>query len=161
MHRHVARDADHFGFEIDAPGLAGKRRVFAGAQEIVTAALVHQGLGVVVGRHRRVAGQAHQLDVVEVSRAVDPLVRARQWRQAHFGVKREGVARFAAGGAGVTRAVQGFVQVLQLRREEVPVVQHLLQAVGDAGRIMGCREVARDDDELAVARAVFVSCQFH
>jgi hypothetical protein len=53
------------------------------------------------------------------------------------------------------------VQVLQLGREEVPVVQHLLQPGGDAGRIMRRAQVARDDDQLAVARAVLVGGEFH
>jgi hypothetical protein len=71
----------------------------------------------------------------------------------HCRIEREGVARAAA--------VQLVVQVLQLGREEVPVVQHLLQLAGDAGRIMGCAQVARDDNQLAVARAVFVGSEFH
>ena len=52
-------------------------------------------------------------------------------------------------------------QVFELGREEVPVVQHLLQARGDAGGEVGGGEVARDHDQLAVARAVFVGGEFH
>lgn len=59
--------------------------------------------------------------------------------------------------AGVERGVQ----VLQLRRHETPVVEHLLQAVGDAGGVVGEREVARHDDELAVAGAVLEGGEFH
>ena len=53
------------------------------------------------------------------------------------------------------------VQVLELRREEVPVVQHLLQPGRDAAGIVRGREVARDDDQLAVARSVLVGGEFH
>ena len=69
------------------------------------------------------------------------------------GLEREGMARLAA--------VQRRGQVLELRREEVPVVEHLLQASGDAAGIVRGREVARDDDELAVARAVLVGGKLH
>jgi len=58
-------------------------------------------------------------------------------------------------------AVQLVVQVLQLGRKEVPVIQHLLELAGYAGRIMGRAQVARDDKQLAVARAVFVGGEFH
>ncbi|MOA31554.1 hypothetical protein D3C78_1527170 [compost metagenome] len=57
--------------------------------------------------------------------------------------------------------VELLVQVLQLRRHEGPVVQHLLHAAGNAGRIMGQAQIAGDNNELAVARAVFVGSKFH
>ena len=68
-------------------------------------------------------------------------------------IEREGVARPAA--------VERVVQVLQLRAHEAPVVQHLLHAAGDAGGVVGAGEIARDDDELAVARTVFEGGEFH
>ena len=70
-----------------------------------------------------------------------------------MGVKGKGVAGFAT--------VQGIREVLQLRRMKVPVVQHLLQGVGDAGRIMRGSQIAGDDDQLAVTRSVFVGGKFH
>ncbi|MPN53944.1 hypothetical protein SDC9_201613 [bioreactor metagenome] len=60
-----------------------------------------------------------------------------------------------------TPGVELVIQVLQLRRQEVPVVQHVLQAVGDAGRIMGRAQVARDDNQLSVTGTVFVGGKFH
>ena len=57
--------------------------------------------------------------------------------------------------------VQGLVQVLQLRGHETPIVKHLLQAVGDARRIMRGAEVTRDHDQLSIASSVFVGGQFH
>ncbi|MCY1540257.1 hypothetical protein D9M68_758850 [compost metagenome] len=57
--------------------------------------------------------------------------------------------------------VEGDVQVVQLGADEVPVVQGLLQFVRDAGRIMRRAQVARDHDELSVARAVLVGGEFH
>ena len=152
-HLHVARDDGDLGLEVDAHGLAGHDHVVARAEEVVAAALVHQRVGVEALGHLGIARLAHQLHVVDVGRAVGPLVGARQRGHAHRGIEGKGVAR-AAG-------VEIRVQVLQLRAHEAPVVQHLLQPVGDAGGVMGEREVARDDDELAVARAVLQGGEFH
>ncbi len=152
-HGHVAGDDGDLGLEVDAEVFAGHHHVVAGADEIVAAALVHQGVAVEGGGHFAVAGGAHQLDVVQVSRAVGPLVGARQRRHAQGRIKGESVPRLAL--------VEGDVEVVQLGRMEVPVVQCLLQLVGDARRIMGGREVARDHHQLSVARAVFVSGEFH
>jgi hypothetical protein len=63
-----------------------------------------------------------------------PLVGTRQRRHALGSIERKGVARLSA--------VQGLIQVLQLRRQEAPVVQHLLQAVCNAGRIMSRPKIA-------------------
>ena len=142
-HGNVAGDDSQFGLEIDAIGLICAHNVVAGADEIITAALVHQRLGVVVGGHFGIAGHAHQLHVVNVGRPIRPLVGARQRCHAHLGVKRKGVAGLAL--------IQRVIQILQLWRHEVPVIQHLLQLGGDAGRIMRGGQVTRDDDELAVA----------
>ena len=57
--------------------------------------------------------------------------------------------------------VQAVVQVLQLRSVKAPVVQHLLQAAGDAGSVVGHAQVARDQYELAVAGAVLQGGKFH
>ena len=47
--------------------------------------------------------------------------------------------------------VQSLRQVLQLRRDEVPVVQQLLHVTGDAARIMGAGQVARHHHQLSIA----------
>jgi hypothetical protein len=47
--------------------------------------------------------------------------------------------------------VQRVVEVLQLRGDEVPIVQGLLQMVGGMGGVVRTGQVARDDDQLAVA----------
>jgi hypothetical protein len=57
--------------------------------------------------------------------------------------------------------VQCLVQVFQLGREEVPVVEHRLHPAGDAGGEMGHRQIARHDNQLAIARAVTISCELH
>jgi hypothetical protein len=57
--------------------------------------------------------------------------------------------------------VERHVQVVQLRADEIPVVQRLLELVGDAGRIMRGLEVAGHNHQLSVARAVIVSGEFH
>ncbi|ABA48474.1 hypothetical protein BURPS1710b_0601 [Burkholderia pseudomallei 1710b] len=152
-HRHVGRDHRDFRLEIDAPRLRCADDVVARAEEIVAAALVHQRIGPELGRHLGAARAAHELDVVHVRGAVRPLERARQRRHAIGGLERERVARAAV--------VQCVVQVAQLRRVERPVVEHALQRrrdrVGDRRRV----QVARDDDQLAVARAVLERSKFH
>ena len=149
LHRHVAGDHGNFSFKVDAVVGGDAHHVVAGAQKIITATLVHQRVGVVIGRHFGVARGAHQLDVVHVGRAISPLKGTRQGCHAHLGVEGEGVA-----GAAL---VQGLRQVLQLRRDEVPVVQQLLHVAGDAARIMGAGQVARHHHQLSIARSVFVS----
>ena len=57
--------------------------------------------------------------------------------------------------------VERVVEILQLRAHEAPVVEHLLHAAGDAGGVVRAGEIARDDDELPVARTVFESGEFH
>src|SRR3989344_6083564 len=150
---HVAGDDGDLGLEVDAHGFAGHHDVVARADEVVAAALVHQGVGVEAFGYFGVARFSHQFNVVDVGRAIRPLVGAGQRGHALLGVKREGVARAAA--------VELVVQVLQLGRDEAPVVQRLLQLAGNAGRIMGRAQVAGDDNQLAVARAVFVGSEFH
>ena len=86
--------------------------------------------------------------MVQVGRSIEPLVGARQGRHALLGVEVKRVAR----AVGVER----IVQILQLRGVEGPVVQHLLQAMGDARGVVGGTQVARDHDQLAVARSVFI-----
>jgi hypothetical protein len=51
-------------------------------------------------------------------------------------------------------------QVFKLRRNEVPVVEHRLQATGDTRRVMRHAQVAGDDDELPVAGAIAVGRKF-
>ena len=94
--------------------------------------------------------------MVQIRRAVRPLVSARQRCHAKLRVEGEGVAH----ATGLT-TVQRVIHVLQLRADEVPIVQCLLHAAGNAGGVLGVAEVTRDDDELAIARAIFVSCEFH
>ena len=54
--------------------------------------------------------------------------------------------------------IQGLVEVFQLRRQEIPVVQNLLHALRNARRIMRGAEVAGHHDQLTIARTVFVAC---
>ena len=150
---HVGGDHRDLGLEVDAPGFIGKGRVLHGAEQVVAATLVHQRVAVEALGHRGAARFAHQLHVVEVRRAVGPLVSAWQGRHALAWVERESVARFAA--------VERGVQVFKLRRDEVPVVEQSLHARGDAGGEMRAGQVTRDHDQLAVAGAVIQGGEFH
>jgi len=150
---HVAGDDGDLGLEVVAHGLAGHDHVVARAQQVVAAALVHQRVGVEAGRHLGATRGAHQLHVVDVSRTVGPLEGPWQGRGTHLRVEGEGVTRLAV--------VEGDEEILQLGGNEVPVVQRLLQGVGDTGGVMRGAEVARDNNQLAVARAVLVGGEFH
>ena len=87
-HRHVAGDDGDLGFEVDAVGLVAMHDVGSRAQHAVGGALVHQRIGPELRRHHRAARAAHELDVIDVRRAVDPLVRARQRRHRIARVER-------------------------------------------------------------------------
>ena len=128
-HGDIGGDDGDFSLEINAHGLAGHQYIVTGAEKIIAAALVHQRVAVEVGRHLGAARLAHQLHMVEISRTIGPLIGAWQRRHAVVRIKREGMGRLAA--------VELVIQVLQLGRDIAPVVQHLLQAAGNAGRIMG------------------------
>ena len=58
-------------------------------------------------------------------------------------------------------AVERVRQRLQLRSDEVPVLQRLLQSGGNAAGVAGAAQIARDDSEMPVARAVVERGQFH
>ena len=87
------------------------------------------------------------------STSVGPLVGARQRRHAARRVEVEWTAR----AAGVQLGVQG----VQLRGDEGPVVERRLQGRGDAVGDVGGFQVARDHDQLAVARFVVEGGKFH
>ena len=78
--RHVVRDDGELGFEVDAPGFVTDADGVARRDEVVGPTLVDErfppeGRGQ-IGAPRL----AQQLDVIDVSRPVQPLIRARQWR---------------------------------------------------------------------------------
>ena len=97
-----------------------------------------------------VAGALQQLQTIATEAGLHMLVGARQRSQAALRIEGEGVA-----GAAL---VQAFVQILQLRRQVVPIVEHLLQAVGDVRGVVRQAQVARDHDQLTVARTIVVAC---
>ena len=81
-HRHVAGNHGDFPLQVDAPALVGKLDGIARAQKGVRAALVHQRIAPEARRHLGAAGAAHQFHVVDIGRAVGPLVGSRQRRRA-------------------------------------------------------------------------------
>ena len=149
----VAGDHGQLGLKINPQSLAGANDVIARAPQVVTAALVEQGLGGTGRRHLTQPSLVHNAQGLRERRAANPLVGARQGRHALVRVKGKRMAGFAK--------IQRVGQVLQLRGNEVPVVQHLLELVGHAGRIMRDAQVPGDNHQLAVAGSVFVSGKFH
>ena len=133
--RHVTRDGGPTGGEVCARCVARQHHLVVGAQERGAAAPLQGQISVGVCA-------ARQSVVGRVRVALHPLVGARQWGHAQSRIKSEGVPRFAL--------VEGAVEVFQLRRDEVPIVQGLLQCVGDAGRIMGRAQVFADHHQLSI-----------
>ena len=80
-HGHIVGDDGDFRLEVDAPGLVGDRDRRPRREEAVGAALIHQGVGPEAFRHLRAARLAHKFHVIDIGRAVRPLIGARQGRQ--------------------------------------------------------------------------------
>ena len=78
--RHVAGDDDDLGLEVAAPGFVGERDRRARREHLVRAALIHERIGPEALGHLGAARLPDQLDVVHISRAVGPLIGARQRR---------------------------------------------------------------------------------
>ena len=152
-HGHIAGDDGNLGLKVDTHGRAGHDHIVTGTDEVIAAALVHQRVTVEIGGYLGVARLAHQLHVVDIGRAIGPLVSTWQRRHAAQRVKREGMACLAA--------VELMRQILQLGSHITPVIQHLLHAVGNASGIAGLTQVARHHDQLPVTRAILVRCQLH
>jgi hypothetical protein len=146
QHRHVVGDDGHLGFEIDAVVLARHGHVVHGAEQVVGAALVDERIGPEARRHGRVARLAHEFDVVDVGRPVDPVVRA--WQRRHRLRRVEGDRTL-----GLV-ALEPTSDVLELRGDARPVVERGLQRRGERPGRHRTRQIATDDDEAAVARAV-------
>ncbi|MNT37435.1 hypothetical protein D3C72_1735740 [compost metagenome] len=120
--------------------------VIVGAEEIVAGALVHPwSIAQIDGRFKscRLAGA---LDLLQIGCTGHAQAAARQGRHA--------VGRVELEGAMAAAAIDGLVQQVQLGRDEAPVVERLLQGRGDAIGQVGRFQVARDDSQLAIARAI-------
>ena len=151
-HRHVIGDHRDLAFHVEAPGGIAQRDRIAGAEETVRAALIHQGVVVETLGHRVAARGADEFDMVDIGRTIRPLIGARQRAFAVMLVEAEGGDR-----AELHLPRQRF----QLRAVDVPLVERGLQRRRDAGGIGGARQVAADDDEAAIARAVAEGGEFH
>jgi hypothetical protein len=110
-------------------------------------------IGVEALRHLGATGTAHALDVRQVGAAVDELIGARHRRSQRLRVEVE----HAIGIAGIERFVQG----VQARRDVAPVLQSLLQGGGNAGGAHAVAQVARDNDQGAVAAAFLQGTKLH
>ena len=77
-HRHIARYDGDFGFEINSPVLARRKDRLMRTDERIGTALVHQRVRPETLRHFGATRLAHEFDMIDVSRAVGPLVGAWQ-----------------------------------------------------------------------------------
>ena len=150
--RHVAGDDRDLALEVDAPGFVRHADGIARPEEASRSRPGTSG-----DRSRRLSGMlgaprlAHQLHMVHVGRAVRPLVGARQGRGAVVLVEadaRHGRRSPALGDVGEARA----------SRPSRPA-----RPAGSARRDRPGRsaQIARDDDEPAVAAAVLQACELH
>ena len=151
-HRHVVDDHRHFCFAVDAPGLVGHADRVARRNEGVRATLIDQRIGPEARRHLDAPCLAHQFDVIDVGRAVRPLIGARQRRMRVALVK-------APGRHGTV--LQRLGQRRQMRRDAGPVVERRLHRAGEERGVGTARQVARDDDQFPVAAAVLQCGEFH
>jgi hypothetical protein len=140
--RDVAGDHRPLGLEIDAGLDAAKHHVLRGAQEQIARRRAEQGFRL-----------AFAFGDAQIGAGAHPAWRARQRRQAHRRFEGEGVARLAM--------VEGLGQVLQLRLQKTPVVEHLLQPPGDAAGMERHAQIVRHHHQLAITRAIPVACKFH
>src|SRR5579885_1696412 len=141
------------GFEVDAPPLVGDENVIAGADEAVRAALIHQGIAVEALRHLRLPRLADELGVMEVGRAVGPLIGARQRRRRFQRIEGE-AARLAP-------HVQPLRDCGERLGAALPIVERRLQRRRDSGNGNRAREIAADDDERAVPAARLERGELH
>ena len=125
------------------------------AEARVGSALVHQRVGPELPGHLRAARLADEFDVIDVGRAVGPLVGARQRRHRCVRGSRRSASEMPAPrsapaeiarSAGTTQS-QSSCAACMVRRDF---------GDGDAAR-----EIARHDDQLPVARAVLERGELH
>jgi hypothetical protein len=150
-HGHIADDHGDLAFQIDAVFRARHRDRITRPQEAVRAALIHQRVGPEARRHLCPARLANQLDVIDVGRAVGPLVGARQRRRTVMLMKTEGWHR---------AVLELLGEIGELRPDAHPVIQRRLQRGRDDKGVRGVRQVRRDDDQAAVA-AMLERGEFH
>jgi hypothetical protein len=148
---HVAGHHHHFGLEVAAPAFVGERDRTARRQHFVGRALVHQGIGPEAFGHLGAACLSDELDVVHISRAVGPLVGARQGRERVPLVEAHHRDRLMGEVGG---------EQLELRRHARPVVEGGLQRRRDMGGIRAPGEIVAHHHQPAVAASLERS-EFH
>ena len=151
-HGHVVGDDRDLAFHVAAPLGVAQRDVVARGKEAVAAALVHQRVVVEALGHFGAARLADQFDMVDVGRAVGPLIGAGQRR-----MRLALVEAFARHGFVLHIGIERFEPRGDLR----PIVECMLQRRGDVVRRAVAREVLGHDHELAVAGAVLERGEFH
>src|SRR3546814_13909821 len=82
IHWPIVRDDRDLGFKVDAMFFADGDDVAARIEEAVAAALIHQRVGPETRRHFSAPRLAYQRDMIDVGRAVRPLIGTRQRRMA-------------------------------------------------------------------------------
>ncbi len=113
-HGHVVDNNGDLAFHVDAPGLVLHADRLARIEKGIGAALIHQRIGPEALRHLGAAGPAHEFNVIDVGRAVRPLVGTRERR--HGVVLVEALVRHRA-------MLEAFCQRRQMRRNPQPVVE--------------------------------------
>ena len=149
--RHIAGDHADLGLHVAAPSLIGEHDRLARAAQVVAAALIHQRIVPEAFGQLCPARLAHQLNVIDVGRAICPLIGPRQW----------------CGGFALVKAFARDRAVLKLggkcaqgRLMPLPIVKrglkrrHQVIGRGEPGQIV------RNHDQAAIA-AMRKRSQFH
>src|SRR5450755_2258647 len=151
--RHIVSHDRNLGLKIDALLLACERRIIAGAQKRIRASLIHERIGAKRGGHFSTARLAHELDMMQVGAAVEPLIGSRQ--------------RCCAGARIEGMRAHGICQLkLDSRRTQpwlsrIPAVERGLQRRGDVRHRHITPKRAIDDDQLAVAVRALQARKLH
>ena len=124
----------------------------AWGEETVRTALIHQWIGVKAFGYFRAARLAYQFDMIDIGRAVGPLISARQWRMGAGFIER--LAHVAIG----VQPVRHHPKSVGFRR---PVVQDRLHGRGDVGNGDTAGQIARNDNQFSIARVIFQGGEFH
>ena len=122
-------------------GLVGQTQVGARPQQDVRTALVHQRVGPEARGHLGAARLAHELDVVHVGGAVEPLIGA--WQGGGELCRIESKA-----GRGV--AVETVGHFLKPWGDTLPVFERYLKGVGELRNKVSALEITAYDDEVSI-----------
>ena len=152
-HGHVVGDDCDFGLVVNFKILAGEAHGIARAAKAIGQALVHERFGGVIGRHGDAARAPRLLHVMQIDRAIEELITARQGAGRRAWRKGQGLVTLTG--------CKCCAHLGELWRQAAPVIQRLLQSIGDLRHRHRALEAAVDHHQGAVPSAAFQTREFH